>query len=210
MSDRKSAWQLARDIEQFLGAGADCPRWTKERLRYLTKADIASGNRLGLVSGDDCSGQGVSYNALRLARTEIQAILNDATTRNFKQMPWIEQEKINLSPAHAVQDKCDDVAGGGEDGNGEYPVGEITLPLHPHCLCYKTAVLEDQDAFVKRLGGWVRGGESWPEMDTYHNTLRGEMWTDLRDSSIGVTLAHWLWGDSADLGGLFWDIALGK
>lgn len=68
----KSAWELAQSIEGFLGPGQDCPRWTRDRLNGLTKADIASGDRTGLHSGNECQAQGVSYNALRLARTEIQ------------------------------------------------------------------------------------------------------------------------------------------
>lgn len=209
IAEGKSAWQLAQDIELFLGAGKDCPRWTNDRLSTLTKKQIADGDRTGLYSGDECRGQGVSYNALRLARTEIQAILNDATTRNFKQMPWIEQEKINLSPAHAERDECDDVVEGGEDGNGEYPVGEITLGLHPHCMCYKTAVLAPPDEFTKRLSGWVRGEEQWTAMDVYHTTLQGELWTDLRNTAIGVSLAYWLWEEAATLDSIFWSIAMG-
>ena len=47
-------------------------------------------------------------------------------------------------------------------------------------------------------------------MDTYKNTLQGELWTDLRDSGIGVQLAWWLWGDAVDLAGVFWGVALGE
>lgn len=206
----KSAWALAQDVEQFLGAGRDCPRWTRQRLYGLTKADIAGGNQTGLISGDECAGQGVSYNALRLARTEIQWALNEATTRTFKQMPWIELEKVNLSPAHAETDICDDVASGGDNGDGSYKVGDVSLPLHPHCLCFKTAVLANNAAFVNRLKGWLGGQDTWPEMDIYHATLNHELWTDLRDTAVGVSLAYWLWEGAEALGGLFWNMALGR
>ena len=111
ISDGKSAWDTAVLLEQYLGAGQDCPRWTEDRLYTLTKRDIAQKNRLGLVTGNDCVGQGVSYNALRLARTEIQAIHHMATRQLFEEMPWVEKEKINLSPAHAGRDECDDEIG---------------------------------------------------------------------------------------------------
>jgi len=65
-----------------------------------------------------------------------------------------------LSPAHAVPDECDDVASGGENGDGIYPQGEIDLPLHPNCICYSDAanVMKPED-FADRLGDWVDGSE---------------------------------------------------
>ena len=176
----------------------------------LTKQDIADGDRTGLYSGDECSGQGVSYNALRLARTEIQAVLNMSTVQMFKQIPWIEEEQINLSPEHAEVDECDDVVTGGENGDGTYPVGDIILPVHPHCLCYRTAVLLDPTMFVNKLRDWMTRGTEWPQMDAYQQTLGGELNVDLRGSAIGLSLAYWLWGDSIELGGLFWNMALGR
>ena len=210
MARGAGAWELAQDVERFLGPGRDCPRWARERLRDLTKADIAAGDRTGLHTGDDCHGQGVSYNALRLARTEIQAILNMATVEMFRSMPWIEKEQINLSPEHAVVDECDDVANGGEDNEGVYPVGEIFLPVHPHCLCYRTAVLAGKEQFVDQLRDWMTGARSWPQMDAYAMMLGGRdnLGEDLRGSQIGVSMAYWLWGNAVELGGLFWNMAL--
>jgi hypothetical protein len=79
VSEGKSAWQTAKDLEVFLGADQGCPRWTSTRLFKLTKKDIASGDRRGLKTGKECQGQGVSYNALRMARTEIQAVHHEAS-----------------------------------------------------------------------------------------------------------------------------------
>jgi len=204
------AWELAQDVEQFLSPGRDCPRWARERLMDLTKADIAAGDRTGLHTGDDCRGQGVSYNALRLARTEIQGILNMATVEMFRSMPWVEKEQIHLSPEHTVLDECDDLASGGEGNDGVYPVGEIFLPAHPHCLCYRTAVLARKEQFIEQLRGWMAGSTSWPQMDAYAMMLGGRdnLGTDLRSSQIGLSLAYWLWGNAVELGGLFWNMAL--
>ena len=142
--NKKSAWDLAKEVEQFLGAGQDCPRWTSTRLYGRTKSEIASGDATGLLRGDECDGSGVSYKALRLARTEIQKIHALATDRMMRQQPWVEQEKINLSAVHPEPDECDDAAQGGEKGEGIYPLGTHELPFHPNCLCYKTAVLMDR------------------------------------------------------------------
>lgn len=210
LANGDSAWQLAQAVEQFLQPGQDCPRWTRDRLNGLTKADIASGDRTGLLTGHECAGGGVAYKALRLARTEIQASLNMATVDRFRQMPFITMEKINLSPEHAHTDICDTVASGGENSDGTYPVGEIVLPVHPHCLCYRTAVLMSPDLFTSRLRDWAHGRVPWAEMDTYQQMIGGDVSASLMNSAIGVTMAYWLWGDAVELGSLFWNMALGR
>lgn len=135
-----SAWNIAKNLEQFLGAGQDCPRWASQRLYGLTASE-RSTSAAGLMTGENCAGQGVSYNALRLARTELQKVHNLATDMQMQAQPWVQEEQIHLSAAHPETDICDDVVSGGRDGQGIYEVGEIQLPLHPNCLCYKTAVL---------------------------------------------------------------------
>lgn len=128
-----SAWDIAAELEQYLGAGQDCPRWTSTRLKSLTKSDIAGGDTTGLKSGDACAGQGVAYKALRLARNEIQAIHHAASDAVMQAMPWVEKEQIVLSPSHPIEDECDDVVAEGEGGEGIYPVGTIELPIHVQC-----------------------------------------------------------------------------
>lgn len=193
VSNGASAFDLAKQLEDLLGAGQDCPRWTSSRLYGTTKKEIAAGNTRGLFSGNDCDGQGVSYKALRLARTEIQKIHALATDRMMAMQPWVEQEKVNLSAAHGEADECDDVVNGGEKGDGVYAVGTIELPLHPQCMCYKTAVLMDREAFVSRMRDWLNGG-SWSEMDAYANDLGVPLESDLMPAAIN--LAVWLFGDA--------------
>lgn len=202
ISEGKSAWQTAQDLEQFLGASSDCPRWTSTRLYTLSKKDIASGDRRGLKTGQECLGQGVSYNALRLARTEIQAVHHEAGRQIMAVQPWIEKEKINLSPAHPKEDICDEVVTGGENGDGVYPKGTIILPLHPHCLCYATAVLQDEAEFVDRLRSWVAGGPD-AGMDGYASFLGipGDELanTSFLDDTISLALGVWLFGGADQL-----------
>jgi hypothetical protein len=191
-----SAWNIAKQLEEFLGAGNDCPRWTSTRLYGRTKKDIASGDTTGLLSGNACDGSGVSYNALRLARTEIQKIHGLATDRMMKQQPWVREEQIHLSAAHPETDICDKTIAEGRDEQGIYEVGEIILPLHPNCLCYKTAVLMPQDEFTSKMNDWLKGGQ-WREMDQYANELGippNEFGTtDLMPAALN--LAVWLFSD---------------
>ena len=198
VTDGESAWNLAKKLEQYLGAGQNCPRWTSTRLYGRTASDKAAGDTSGLLSGNDCDGSGVSYKALRLARTEIQKAHALATDKLLASQPWVQMEKCNLSAAHPEPDECDDVVKGGENGDGVYPVGTIEYPLHPHCFCFKTAVLMDADAFTSQLNGWLKG-ESWPEMDQYKRDLGGDVTLSLMPDAL--SLAVWLFDD--DLASVF-------
>ncbi len=196
-----SAINLAQKLESFLGAGAECPRWTRTRLYGLTKQQIADGNRSGLYSGDECAGQGVAYKALRLARTEIQYIHHAADDLVRAQMPWVVGERVRLSPSHPeIGCVCEDVVAGGEEGNGTYPKGEIVLPLHPHCLCWKEALLTDEDEFVGRLRRWTNG-DPWADMDDYATWVGMSPATGKSPFLQGLEegLQLWLWGSRDDL-----------
>jgi len=195
VANRSSAWDVAQKLEQFLGANQDCPRWTSTRLYGRTKTEIAQGDTTGLVSSP-CDGRGVSYNALRLARTEIQKVHALATDKVLASQPWVEQEQIHLSAAHPEEDICDDTAHGGQDGQGIYAVGEIELPLHPNCLCYKTAVLMDQKEFTSKLNGWLNGSQPWSEMDDYEELIGRDMSQSIVPNAIN--LAVWLFGDNLE------------
>jgi len=202
LTEQKSAWDVAKDLEGFLGAGQDCPRWVSTRLYVLTKKDIASGDRRGLKTGKECDGQGVAYKALRMARNEIQAVHHEASRAIMAAQPWVEKEQINLSPAHPKPDICDDVVKGGEGGKGIYPIGQIVLPIHVSCLCFSTAVLMRPTAFVQELRGW-QDGEPDPALDDYAAFLgvpkADVAGLDLFASPIAQALAVWLWGKVADL-----------
>lgn len=196
IANSRSAWDIAKNLEQYLGANQDCPRWTSTRLYGRTKTQLATGDTTGLLRGDACNGRGVAYKALRLARTEIQKIHALATDRIMAAQPWVEMEKIHLSAAHPETDICDSVVQGGEKGEGVYEVGTIELPLHPDCLCYKTAVLMDMKEFTSALNGWLRGTTTWPAMDQYATLIGGDINRSILPEA--VNLAVWLFGE--DLG----------
>lgn len=190
-----SAWNIAKELEQFLGAGADCPRWTSTRLYGRTKADIASGDTTGLLRGDACNGSGVSYNAMRLSRTEMQRAHARATDKILASQPWVTAEQIKLSPAHAGNDICDETAQGGENNDGVYPVLTIELPLHPNCMCLKTGVLMPEKQFTSQLNGWLKG-EEWNEMDDYAEMIGGNIGDSILPSAI--SLAVWLFSEDLE------------
>jgi hypothetical protein len=196
VTNQLSAMDMARQLEVFLGAGADCPRWTSTRLYGMTKKEIASGDLRGLMSGEACDGSGISYNALRLARTEIQAVHAMATDAQLAMSPWVEKEQIHLSAGHPEEDICDETIRSGEEGAGIYPVGTVALPLHPNCLCYKTGVTMSEKDFIQQMKGWLNGTSGWAEMDAYAEGIGG---VDRDLGSATLALGVWLFGNKDEL-----------
>jgi hypothetical protein len=168
----KTIWDVAADLEQFLGAGQDCPRWTKERLT-LTPEEIAAGDETGLIRGDACAGQGVAYNALRLAVNEIQTAVQAMLREIHAQQPWVKGERLYLNDLHNVvyNCECERIAGYPPNMVSEVlPVGTVELPLHPWCMCVTLLERMTREEVQERLARW-RQGEPWPEMEQYLLTL---------------------------------------
>lgn len=197
IADDVRATVLAAKVARYLGAGADCPRWTQERLR-LTPAQIAAGDPSGLVRGSPCGGAGVAYAALRLIRTEVAAVHQLAAARVAARSPWVTAVQIKLSGSHPRPDDCDAHANGGPDGGGVYPVGDQPLPpYHPDCLCYQVAVLADPATFRARRDAYLAGGAD-AGLESYANWLgadRAALPTFGLLALLGAALIAWLTAD---------------
>ncbi len=167
MSQRTSAVELAQQLEGQLNAGQDWPRWTRARLNKMDARERAQDAKGLLRSASDVppgGSAGISYNALRLARNEIQ-IGNHAVTSDIAiHSPWVTGRKVVLSPAHPKSDICDDYAAG-----GPYEKTANFLPLHPQCLCRWEEVLMPPGDFAKQMRGWVAGENDF--LDDYSSWL---------------------------------------
>jgi hypothetical protein len=96
---------------------------------------------------------GVSYAAMRLARSEINNAFHDRSTANAQDKPWVQSMKWNLSLSHTGKDACDLLAEGHSKGQsaGLYLPTEIPEKPHPQCLCYTTYELISESAMVNML-----------------------------------------------------------
>lgn len=96
---------------------------------------------------------GVRYAALRLARTEINNAFHAISVNDAADKPWVEGMKWNLSGSHPKADVCDEYAH--EDhsrmGSGVYRPENVPRKPHPHCFCFVTPILTDQEDFLDRL-----------------------------------------------------------
>lgn len=187
MTERTNAADLARLVEGYLGARQDCPRWTMTRLYRMTPADRMAEDR-GLLRGEECRGQGVAYNALRLARNEIQIAHQRMMDEIFMHAPWVQGVYIRTSPGHAEEDICDEYANG-----GPYQPGEVALPLHVQCMCRQEAAVMDRAQFIAQARGYLRGENSF--LDQYAGW--GGVTMDVLPWTMGLAESLQLWLNNA-------------
>jgi hypothetical protein len=131
--DGRGALQLAGDLESALIPGRSTPR---TRAPYGTDA---------------------SYNAMRLARTEIAAAYNRAAVVSAQSNPFVEGVDIARSPnGDPSCPICPDHATIDIDGSriaDPYPVDAVDdAPFHPHCMCAAIPVVNpDTDSVVDQI-----------------------------------------------------------
>lgn len=154
--------ETARQLEQYVRRGkktlaADYPEMM-ERM----------GNRIP---------QDISYEALRLVRTETAAAFGEGTIAAASVSPSYTGMKWVLSGSHQVPDICDDLANADNSlGKGVWPPGqEPPMPAHPNCLCILVSVHEDTDSFMQRLNEWTKNPESHPDLEDWHKNVYSEV-----------------------------------
>ncbi|HPB88205.1 MAG TPA: hypothetical protein PLP59_11820 [Thermotogota bacterium] len=95
------------------------------------------------------------YNAMRVARTEIQRAWRGSYVEMTKKLPFVKGVKWNLSANHPVYDICDELATANMGlGPGVYPPNGVPYdgqPAHPHCRCYLSSELDSVESFVDSL-----------------------------------------------------------
>ncbi len=106
-------------------------------------------------------GSKASYDAMRLARSEITQAHYKADMAASAMNPFVEGMGWMLSASHPRRDICDDYARGGPEGDGVYPLGEVPSVPHPQCLCWRKKVLrKDPDAVIASLRDDIRAARA--------------------------------------------------
>ena len=161
----QDAVKTARMLQQYVRQGAmtlarDYPNMMK-RMK-------------GRVPGD------ISYEALRLARTEMTAAFGEGTIAAARVSPSYIGMKWVLSHSHPMVDMCDTLAEHDEGlGRGVYPPGdEPPYPAHPNCLCALVSIHEDPEKFVERLKKWQDDPSSDQELEKWYNNIYQEKATE--------------------------------
>lgn len=156
----QDAVQTARLLEQYV----------RKDTKTLTKSYPHMMEHLkGRVPED------LSYEALRLARTETTAAFGKATVDAAQASPSYKGLKWVLSKSHPVRDICDELAAHDEGlGLGVYaPGNEPYFPAHPNDMCFLVPVHDQPEDFVKRLKQWKSDPGSDPGIEKwYQKTYR--------------------------------------
>lgn len=109
-------------------------------------------------------GRDASFDAMRLARTEITRAAARASEAAAAMNPFVQGMSVVLSPSHPKYDICDVAA-----AHGAWPVGEIPakyqIPLHPHCLCsYRYEMVDNPGEILDELRDDIRNARRGPAM----------------------------------------------
>lgn len=121
--------------------------------------------------------QDISYEALRLVRTETAAAFGEGTIAAASVSPSYTGMKWVLSGSHPVRDICDDLAEADHGlGKGVWPPGqEPPMPAHPNCLCILVSVHEDTDSFMQRLNEWTKDPDTQPDLEKWYTNVYSEV-----------------------------------
>lgn len=146
-----SAEDIGRRIRQYLKEPDMMYRryHTVQRLANGQKKDVVTWRRKRIIDGRvrfveeplEKVGQGVyrssRMNALRVARTEINAAYHTTRNKRWANEPFVIGQHIHVSPQHDPE-KCADIC---DDLEGYYPKGFVWNGWHPQCYAEGTQVL---------------------------------------------------------------------
>lgn len=123
------------------------------------KKDVVTWRRRRIIDGKVCFveeplekvGMGVyrsaRKNALRVARTEINAAYHKARNERWQNEPFVIGQYIHVSPQHNIDDICNDL-------EGRYPKDFDWRSWHSNCICTSDPITiqgEEKKEFYKRL-----------------------------------------------------------
>ncbi len=122
---------------------------------------------------------GVSYAAMRLARTEINNAFHFSQIRYSREQPWVRGYEWKLSGSHPKPDICNTYAEGDHDnlGPGVFKKANVPGKPHPHCFCYIVTVVMDENDFISafRAGRFssymaqIDKGNAYPDDNSSQN-----------------------------------------
>lgn len=159
-----SAEEVGRRLRQYLNNPDMMYRryHTVKVLKNGQKKDVVTWRRKRIIDGRvrfveeplERVGQGVyrsaRKNALRVARTEINAAYHKARNERWKNEPFVIGQHIHISPQHDPEedaDICDEL-------EGYYPKDFDWDSWHAQCMCTSDPVMisgEERKQFYKRL-----------------------------------------------------------
>lgn len=181
VSDR--IWTTSKNINRSLGQiavegireGKHPVEVAKRMQRYVSagkKTMVAEYPNMMERIGDMLPDK-LSYEALRLARTEMADAYGQAEKRTAEEAPFSQGIRWSLSNAGVA---CDDCIANSEKvtdlGVGVYKVEDLpNYPAHPNCLCDLQQVVEDIVGYARRVKEWTLNPQSQPDIELWYKTV---------------------------------------
>lgn len=115
----------------------------------------------------------LSYESLRLARTEMAAAYGKATVESAKLNPGVIGIQWQVSNAGVTCDVCKGYANHDSGlGKGVFRLDELPeYPAHPNCLCTLIEVTENLDDLVDKLIEWNKNPLSQPDVEKWYQNV---------------------------------------
>lgn len=117
----------------------------------------------------------IEWQALRLARNEIQTVYQEAVTQVFAKMPYVELVQLTITQERHKPDICDTYRASSKIGNGKFKVGELKLPIHPNCMCFWRPILVGVGELTNKIKLWKNGKATILSLSTYQQLLGGNI-----------------------------------
>lgn len=157
----KSAYEIAKDIEQYVNPGAMKPSRVISSWRYENGERVQDKFRFGKVD----------YNAQRLARTLISHAYQQSFQHVNKNDPFVTGYRWLTSNFHGrICPLCIERATSDNYGMGAGIFPKDELPLdHPNGMCTFEAVIPDSlTEIARKIGEWYKAPiGTFPEIDRY-------------------------------------------
>jgi hypothetical protein len=136
---------------------------------YLLKRSAISKNLRSKIPGLP---KDLSYEALRLGRSELSNSFADSIYKTANLLPGYKGITWLLSSRHVDPDECTEYANTKKYGSkGFFPKGKEPDVPHPNCLCTQLQEFEEEDDFIARLKSWENGGKD-KELSNFHELTK--------------------------------------
>lgn len=175
-TSQQATQAMTNIIQDAVARGQDAVTTARQLEQYVKKgSNVLSGSYKGMMARmKGRIPRDLSYQALRLARTEMTAAYGQATIQSAQATPGVVGIRYCLSSAHRIYDICDILASTDDYGLGPgvYPSSSPPpFPAHPNTTSYLATVMQDTEDFVRDLKQWVNDPDSQPELNDWYENI---------------------------------------
>lgn len=176
LESEKARRAIAAVVQDGIARGLDAVKVARSVEQYLkVRTPVTEFKNMMKRMGPGRIPKNLTYEALRMARTEIQIAHMEGLYAAGKVTPGYIGIVWYLSSAHPFRDECDDLATMDLYGMGAgvYPAGEEPVIPHPNCLCFQVPKMEPTDRFVARVKEWVQNPGGQSDLNVWYNNIYG-------------------------------------